>query len=93
MFDPELVTTILALSVVALALTQALKKWIKLENKWALLLSAVVTILVVLWKVLEVQPFDFSRFIILVIGVFLQSNGMYQFGSYAIGKMAKEGKG
>lgn len=79
--------------MVALALTQALKKWIKLEGKWALLLSAVVTILVVLWKVLEVQPFDFGRFIILVIGVFLQSNGIYQFGSYAIGKMAKEGKG
>ena len=90
MFDPELVKTILALSVVALAITQALKKWIKVENKWALLLSAIVTILVVLWKVLEVQPFDFSRFIILVIGVFLQSNGMYQFGSYAIGKKAKE---
>ena len=93
MFDPELVKTILALSVVALALTQALKKWIKLEGKWALLLSAVVTILVVLWKVLEVQPFDFGRFIILSIGVFLQSNGIYQFGSYAVGKMAKEAKG
>ena len=92
MFDPELVKTILALSVVALAITQALKKWIKVDNKWALLLSAIVTILVVLWKVLEVQPFDFSRFIILVIGVFLQSNGMYQFGSYAIGKKVKEVK-
>ena len=92
MFDPELVKIILALSVVALAITQALKKWIKVDNKWALLLSAIVTILVVLWKVLEVQPFDFSRFIILGIGVFLQSNGMYQFGSYAIGKKVKEAK-
>lgn len=92
MFDPELVKTILALSVVALAITQAVKKWIKIENQWALLLSAVVTILVVLWKILEVQPFDWGKFIILVIGVFLQSNGIYQFGSYAIGKMAKEGK-
>jgi len=89
MIDPQIVTLILSLSLVSLAMTQAIKKWAKIENKWALVLSAVVTILVVLWKCLEVTPFDWSKFIILIIGVFLQSNGIYHFGSYAIGKKAK----
>ena len=89
MFDPELVTLILSLSVISVAITQAVKKWMKIEGKWALLLSAGVAILVVLWKTLSVQPFDWSTFIILTIGVFLQSNGIYIFGSYAIGKEVK----
>lgn len=89
MIDPELVKLILTLSVVAVGLTQAIKKWSKIEDQYALLLSAGVTILVVLWKSLEVSPFDWSKFIILIIGVFLQSNGIYHFGSYAIGKQVK----
>ena len=87
--DPELIKLILSLSVIAVALTQAIKKWSGLEGRWALLLSAVVAILVVLWKTLTVPPFDWGKFVILVVGVFLQSNGIYIFGSYAISKEAK----
>lgn len=89
MFDPELIKLILSLSVISVAITQAVKKWIKIEGKWAFLLSAGVAILIVLWKTLSVEPYDWSTFIILTIGVFLQSNGIYIFGSYAIGKEAK----
>lgn len=88
MFTPELIRDILTLGVVALAVTQAVKKWVKLEGVAALLTSAGVSALLALWRTLSSQPCDWVNFIILWIGVFLEANGTYHFGSYAIGKMA-----
>lgn len=90
MFTSQLIGEIIALSAVVLAITQAVKKWAKADGAVAFIISAAITVLVVLWKTLSVEPYDWSKFIILTIGVFLQSNGLYQFGSYAIGKMAKK---
>jgi hypothetical protein len=90
MFDAQLISEILAIGAIALAVTQAIKTWLKWDGWKALVISAVVCILLVLWKVLPVKPFDWAKSIILVLGVFLESNGIYHFGSYAIGKMAKK---
>jgi len=89
MITPQLVAEILGLAAIAVPITQAAKKWLKAEGKTALIISAVVTILLALWRTLSIQPYDWSKFIILVVGVFLESNGIYHFGSYAIGKMVK----
>jgi len=89
MITPQLVAEILALASIVVPITQAVKKWLKAEGTTALIISAIVTILLVLWRVFSVQPYDWSKFIILVVGVFLESNGIYHFGSYAIGKMVK----
>ena len=56
----------------------------------ALIISAVVSILFALWKTLSVQTYDWGKFIILVAGVFLEANGIYHFGAYAIGNMVKQ---
>ncbi len=90
MITPQLVAEILALASIVVPITQAVKKWVKVEGTTALIICAIVTILLALWRILSVQPYDWSKFIILVIGVFLESNGIYHFGSYAIGKMVKE---
>jgi uncharacterized membrane protein YczE len=87
MFTPELIKDILTLGVIALAVTQAVKKWVKAEGTTALIISIIVSVLLGLWRTLSVQPYDWPKFIILVIGIFLESNGTYHFGSYAIGKM------
>jgi len=89
MITPQLVAEILGLAAIAVPITQAVKKWLHAEGKTALIISAVVTILLALWRTLSVQPYDWSKFVILVVGVFLESNGIYHFGSYAIGKMVK----
>ncbi len=39
-----------------------------------------------LWKTLSVQTYDWGKFVILMIDVFLEANGIYHFGAYAIGK-------
>jgi hypothetical protein len=62
----------------------------KTEGTTAIIISAVVTNLLALWRRLSVQPYDWSKFIILVVGVFLEANGLYHFVSYAIGKMVKK---
>ncbi len=90
MLTPELITEVIVLSAMVVPITQAIKKWLKAEGKTALIISAVVSILFALWKTLSIQPYDWGRFIILVIGVFLEANGIYHFGSYAVGKMAKQ---
>ena len=90
MFTPELIAEIIGLAAIVLAITQAVKKWLKAEGYVALIISAVVSILFTLWKILSVQPYDWGRFVILVIGVFLEANGIYHFGAYAIGKMVKQ---
>lgn len=90
MFTPELIAEIIGLAAIVLAITQAVKKWLKAEGYVALIISAVVSILFALWKILSVQPYDWGRFVILVIGVFLEANGIYHFGAYAIGKMVKQ---
>ena len=90
MFTPELVTEIIGLAAIVLAITQTLKKWIKAEGYVAIIISAVVSILFALWKTLSIQPYNWGKFVILVVGVFLEANGIYHFGSYAIGKMAKQ---
>jgi len=90
MFTPELVTEIISLAAIALAITQAAKKWLKAEGNTALIISAVVSILFALWNTLSAQPYDWSRFVILAVGIFLQANGIYHFGAYAVGKMAKQ---
>ena len=69
MFTPELIRDILTLGVVALAVTQAVKKWVKLEGA---------------------EYYDWLKFIVLFIGVFLESNGTYHFGSYGFGKMVAQ---
>jgi len=84
------VTEILALSAIVVPITQAIKKWVKAEGTTALIISAVVTMLLSLWRVLSVQPYDWAKLIILVVGVFLEANGIYHFGSYAVGKMVKK---
>lgn len=93
MFTPELIRDILTLGVVALAVTQAVKKWVKLEGVTALITSLVVSALLALWRTLSAAPYDWVNFIILFIGVFLEANGTYHFGSYAIGKMAAQRAG
>ena len=89
MITPQLVAEILGLAAIAVPITQAVKKWLHAEGKTALIISGIVTILLALWRTFSVQPYDWSKFIILVVGVFLESNGIYHFGSYAIGKMVK----
>jgi hypothetical protein len=90
MITPQIAAEILALAALVVPITQAVKKWLKVEGWKAILVSAVLTVLLSLWRTLAVQPYDWSRFIILVIGVFLESNGIYHFGAYAMGKMAKK---
>ena len=90
MITPQLVAEILGLAAIAVPVTQAVKKWLKAEGTTAIIISGIVTILLALWRTLSVQPYDWSKLIILVIGVFLESNGIYHFGSYAIGKMVKK---
>ncbi len=92
MFSPELIKEIVTLGIVCLAVTQAIKKWVKTQGSVALIISLIVSILLGLWRTLSLQSFDWTRFIILFIGIFLESNGIYHFGSYAIGKMVKNGK-
>lgn len=87
MITPQLATEILALAAIVVPITQAIKKWSKTEGTAALIISAVVTILMCLWRVLSVQPYDWGKLVILVVGVFLEANGIYHFGSYAMGKM------
>ncbi len=90
MLTPELVAEIIVLAAIVLPITQAVKKWLKVEGYVALIISTVVAILFALWKTLSVQPYDCARFIILVVGVFLEANGIYHFGAYAVGKMVKQ---
>ncbi len=90
MLTPELVAEIIGLAAIVLAVTQTLKKWLKIDGKLALIISAVVSVLFALWKTLSVQPYDWGKFVILVIGVFLEANGIYHFGAFAIGKMVKQ---
>ena len=90
MLTPELVMEIISLAAITLAITQALKKWFKAEGKTALIISAVVSILFALWNTLSVQPYDWSKFVILSVGIFLQANGIYHFGAYGVGKMVKQ---
>ena len=89
MITPQLAVEILALSAIVVPITQAIKKWVKAQGTTALIISAVVTMLLSLGRVLSVQPYDWAKLIILVVGVFLEANGIYHFGSYAVGKMVK----
>ena len=50
MFTPELIAEIIGLATIVLAITQAVKKWLKAEGYVALAISAVVSILFALWK-------------------------------------------
>jgi hypothetical protein len=90
MFTPELIRDILTLGIVALAVTQAVKKWVKLEGVSALITSLLVSALLALWKTLSAEYYDWLKFIVLFIGVFLESNGTYHFGSYGFGKMVAQ---
>ncbi|KPJ85071.1 MAG: hypothetical protein AMS17_15025 [Spirochaetes bacterium DG_61] len=90
MITPQIAAEILALAALVVPITQAVKKWLKVEGWNAIIVSAVLTVLLSLWRTLAVPPYDWSKFIILVIGVFLESNGIYHFGAYAMGKMVKK---
>ncbi len=90
MLTPELVAEIIGLAAIVLAITQALKKWFKAEGYVVLIISAAVSILFALWKTLSVKPYDWGKFIILTVSVFLEANGIYHFGAYAVGKMVKQ---
>jgi len=89
MISTQLIAEILTLAAVAVPITQAVKKWLKAEGNKALIISAVVSLLLALWKTLSVQPYDWAKFIMLAVGVFLEANGIYHFGAYAVGKMVK----
>jgi hypothetical protein len=88
MLTPELVKEIITLAALVVPVTQAVKKWFNLEGNNALIVSAAAAVAFSLWKTLSFPPCDWGRFVLLVIGVFLQANGIYHFGSYAVGKMA-----
>jgi len=90
MITPDIIAEIIGLASIVVPITQAVKKWLKIDGTPALITSAIISVLLALWRILSVQPYDWSRFIILTIGVFLESNGIYHFGSYAIGKMVKK---
>ncbi|NOY07320.1 MAG: hypothetical protein GXP33_00550 [Spirochaetes bacterium] len=90
MITSDILAEIIGLASIVVPVTQAVKKWLKIKGTPAIITSAIVTVLLVLWRILSVQPYDWPRFIILAAGVFLESNGIYHFGSYAIGKMVKK---
>jgi len=90
MITPDIIAEIIGLDSIVVPITQAVKKWLKIDGTPALIVSAIISVLLAIWRILSVQPYDWSRFIILTIGVFLESNGIYHFGSYAIGKMVKK---
>ena len=89
MFNLETIAEVVGLASIAVPVTQALKKWLKLKGNAALLVSLAVSILLALWRELSREPQNWLRFGILAAAVFLESNGIYHFGSYAVGKMAK----
>ncbi len=92
MITNQLVMEILALASIVVPITQAVKKWFKIDGYYALIASGIISLLLALWRILSEQPYDWSRFIILSLGVFLEANGIYHFGSRAIGKLAKQQK-
>ena len=92
MLNQQLIGEIIALGAIVFPVSQAVKKWLKAEGVVAIVISAVVTILLVLWRTLSVQPYDWAKFVILTLGVFLEANGIYHFGSYAIGKAVQRGQ-
>jgi len=70
MIIPQLATEILALSGIVVPITQAIKKWLKVEGTTALIISAIVTVLLSLWRTLSVQPYDWAKLIMLGGSVF-----------------------
>ena len=86
MLSQELIGEIIALGAIVLPVTQAIKKWLKVEGTAALIISGIVTVLLALWRTLSVEPYDWAKFVIVSLGVFLEANGIYHFGAYAIGK-------
>ncbi len=86
MITPQILAEILALSAIVVPITQAFKKWLDAKGTKALVISIIISVLLALWRVLSVEPYDWAKFVILVVGVFLESNGIYHFGAYAIGK-------
>lgn len=91
MLDAALAAEIAALGALALGITQAIKKWTGLVDKWAILVSAVISILLGLWKLFTVPPYDWTKFVIIVLGTFVESNGIYHFGAKAIAGKTLEG--
>lgn len=91
MLTPELIAEIIGLSALVVPITQAAKKWFKASGNTALIVSAATAVVFALWKTLSVQPYDWARFVLLTAGVFLEANGIYHFGAYAVGKMAARG--
>ena len=89
MFTPELIAEIIGLAALVVPITQAVKKWFKAEGNTALIISAVVAVIFALWKTLSFPPYDWARFVLLAAGVFLEANGIYHFGAYAVGKMVE----
>jgi hypothetical protein len=86
MFTAELGGEIIALGAVVLAVTQAVKKWASMDGWKALVISAAISILLALWRTLSVEPVQWGKLVILALGSFLESNGIYHFGAKAIGK-------
>ena len=90
MFTQELIAEIIAVGAIVLAITQAIKQWRNWDGWKALIISAVVAIALSLWRILSNQPYDWAKLVILAFGAFLESNGIYHFGTYAIGQKKKE---
>jgi hypothetical protein len=89
MLTPELVAEIIGLAALVVPITQAAKKWFKAKGNTALIVSAAVAVVFALWKTLSYPPYDWARFVLLAAGVFLEANGIYHFGAYAVGRMAE----
>jgi hypothetical protein len=89
MFTHEFIQSIIVLSITVTAVTQTFKKWFRLKNLSAVLLSAIVTIITVFLEVASQETFDLFRFLITVISVFLQANGFYHFTAYATRRKAE----
>ena len=60
MITHQLVAEILALASIVVPITQAVKKWLKAEGTTAIIISAIVTILLALWRTLSIQPYDWK---------------------------------
>jgi len=90
MFTPELLGEVTAIAGIVVAITQAVKRLFKQRvDGWiALVISAVLSILLALWRTFSAQPQDWAKFGVIAVGAFLESNGIYHFGATAIGNKA-----
>ena len=85
MFTNEFLAMITTCTALVMAITQAVKRALKLKGAGAVILSLVVSALVCL--VQEVQAgFSLVPYLFLVVAVFLSANGWYNFAEQMMEK-------